>query len=226
MLIHKEMEEMYPKLKYFCLNMTGNSWDAEDLAHDSMVKALKFCQKDPSGKRQASFPLLTTIARNHWVDQLRKRSRESIGQTVEAPSTEKSLEQVMSGLDTLMERLTPKQLLVFVLKEIFEYRLSDIAKLIDMNETAVKSLLHRARRTLDEKRNQKEPEEPPAASQEWHQVDADWFQRQLLMAIRMEQPELLQRLAVSLRTAVQAPKPPARLSRRSSSPSSLLLRAA
>ncbi len=226
MLIHKEMEEMYPKLKGFCLNVTGNSWDAEDLAHDSMLKAMKFCQKDPSGKRKASFPLLVTIARNHWIDQLRKKSRETIGQTAEEPSQEKSTEQVLSGLDALMERMTPKQLLVFVLKDIFEYRLSDISQMLDMNATAVKSLLHRARRKLDEKRDLKEPEDIPAASQEWEPVDADWFQRQLLVAIRMEQPELLQRLALSLRTASQGPQAPARLSRSSGSPSVLLLRAA
>ncbi|MWV44618.1 sigma-70 family RNA polymerase sigma factor [Paenibacillus sp. HJL G12] len=226
MLIHKEIEEMYPKLKYFCLNVTGNPWDAEDLAHDSMLKAMKFCQKDSSGKRQASFPLLATIARNHWIDQLRKKSRETLGQIIEVPSQEKSIEQVMSGLDTLMERLTPKQLLVFVLRDIFEYRLSDIAKLLEMNETAAKSLLHRARRKLDEKRDEIESEEVPAASQEWLQVDADWFQRQLLTAIRMEQPELLTRLAVSLQAASGTPKAPARLSRRCGSPSSLLLRTA
>ncbi|MCJ8014346.1 sigma-70 family RNA polymerase sigma factor [Paenibacillus sp. KQZ6P-2] len=223
MLIHKELEDLYPKLKYVCLSMTGNSWDAEDLAHDSMLKAIKFCQKDPSGKREASLPLLTTIARNHWIDQLRKRSREAIGQTMEEPSREKTLEQLLSGLDTLMERLTPKQLLVFVLKEIFEYRLSDIAISLQLNETAVKSLLYRARRKL----NENEPAEIPAASQEWDLVDADWFQRQLLVAIRLEQPELLRKLALSLRTANQANQSPVRLSSHigSNSPS-LHLRAA
>lgn len=30
MLIHKEMEDVYPKLKHFCLSVTGNPWDAED----------------------------------------------------------------------------------------------------------------------------------------------------------------------------------------------------
>lgn len=73
MLIHKEMEDVYPKLKHFCLSVLSNPWDAEDLAHDSMLKALRFCQKDPSGKRTPSFPLLATIARNHWIDQLRKK---------------------------------------------------------------------------------------------------------------------------------------------------------
>jgi RNA polymerase sigma-70 factor (ECF subfamily) len=196
MLIQKEMEDLYPKLKYFCMNMTGNSWDAEDLAHDSMLKALVFCQKESSGKRRPSFPLLATIARNHWIDQLRKQSRETLGETADEPAHEKPLEQLLSGLDTLMERLTPKQLLAFVLKDIFEYRLSDIADSLELNETAVKSLLHRARRKL----NMNETPDIPASSSEWEQVDADWFQRQLLVAIRMEQPELLKRLAVSLRS--------------------------
>ncbi|WP_136603634.1 sigma-70 family RNA polymerase sigma factor [Paenibacillus dokdonensis] len=223
MLIHKEMEEMYPKLKYFCLRVTGNSWDAEDLAHDSLLKAERFYQKNPTGKRQASFPLLATIARNHWIDQLRKKSRETAGQPIETQSREKPLELLMSGLETLMERLTPKQLLVFVLKDIFEYRLSDIADSLEMNETAVKSLLHRARRKL----NEDETPEIPASGQEWDQVDADWFQRQLLVAIRMEQPELLKRLALSLRIANQTKPSPTQLGYRSgSASSSLRLRAA
>ncbi|MDR0266917.1 sigma-70 family RNA polymerase sigma factor [Paenibacillus sp.] len=204
MLIHKEMEDLYPKFKYFCMSVTGNSWDAEDLAHDSMLKALRYCQKDQAGKRQPSFPLLTTIARNHWIDQLRKKSRETLGEAADEPTHEKPLEQLLSGLDTLMERLTPKQLLVFVLKDIFEYRLSDIADSLELNETAVKSLLHRARRKL----NMNEMPEIPASTQEWEQVDADWFQRQLLVAIRMEQPELLKRLAVALRTEKPATAAP------------------
>ncbi|GIO32048.1 MULTISPECIES: RNA polymerase sigma factor [Paenibacillus] len=201
MLIHKEMEEVYPKLKYFCLSMTGNSWDAEDLAHDSMLKALRFCQKDPSAKRVPNFPLLATIARNHWIDQLRKKGRETAGPSEEEPSSEKPPELLMSGLETLMERLTPKQLLAFVLKDVFEYKLSDIADSLETSETAVKSLLHRARHNL----NGEELAEAPASAQEWENIDADWFQRQLLVSIRMEQPELLQRLAVQLRKTAQAP---------------------
>ncbi|WP_339322334.1 RNA polymerase sigma factor [Paenibacillus sp. FSL W8-0194] len=200
MLIHKEMEDVYPKLKHFCLSVTGNPWDAEDLAHDSMLKALRFCQKDPSGKRTPSFPLLATIARNHWIDQLRKKGRETTGQSVDEPSSDKPLELLLSGLETLMERLTPKQLLAFVLKDVFEYKLSDIADALETSETAVKSLLHRARHNV----NGEEFPEPPASAQEWEPVDADWFQRQLLVAIRMEQPELLQRLAVQLRKVKQA----------------------
>jgi RNA polymerase sigma-70 factor (ECF subfamily) len=222
MLIHKEMEDVYPKLKHFCLSVTGNPWDAEDLAHDSMLKALRFCQKDPSGKRTPSFPLLATIARNHWIDQLRKKGRETTGQSVDEPSSDKPLELLLSGLETLMERLTPKQLLAFVLKDVFEYKLSDIADALETSETAVKSLLHRARHNV----NGEELPEPPASAQEWEPVDADWFQRQLLLAIRMEQPELLKRLAVQLRKVKQAEPAQRRAHPSGSGPISLRLRAA
>ena len=47
-----------------------------------------------------------------------------------------------------MDKLTPKQLISFVLKEAFQYKISEVASLLNLTETAVKALLNRSRSTL------------------------------------------------------------------------------
>lgn len=224
MLIHEQVQTgylreditaLYPKLKKYCLSVTRNPWDAEDLAHDTIDKTLRFCLKNHSQQRQASLPLMMTIARNHWIDQIRKKSRESSEPMVEPASPDHPLDMLMSGLDTLMEHLTPKQLLVFVMKDIFTYRLSEISEMLDMNEMTVKSLLHRARRNISDS-----SAEVPVLEQYWKDIDTDWFQRYLLQSIRMEKPELLKELIDTLQQVqTQVPVSTSTHSRMSSVPS-------
>ncbi|OZB95906.1 sigma-70 family RNA polymerase sigma factor [Paenibacillus sp. XY044] len=199
---HREdISELYPSLKKYCLSVTRNHWDAEDLAHDTIDKTLRFCLKDPSEQRQPSLPLMMTIARNHWIDLIRKRSRESAEPMVESQSQDHPIDMLLSGLDTLMEKLTPKQLLVFVLKDVFESRVSDIASMLELNETTVKSLLHRARRNLSG-----DIGEAAAPDPYWKDVEQEAFRHTLLTAIRQEKPEMLQRLMKALQPAMeQAP---------------------
>lgn len=192
----EDISELYPSLKKFCLSVTRNRWDAEDLAHDTIDKTLRFCLKDPSSPRQPSLPLMMTIARNHWIDLVRKRSRESAEPMVEPQSTDHPIDTLLSGLDTLMEKLTPKQLLVFVLKDVFESRVSDIASMLELNETTVKSLLHRARRNLSGDTGEAISPDP-----HWKDVEQEEFRHILLTAIRQEKPELLQRLMEALQPA-------------------------
>ena len=48
-------------------------------------------------------------------------------------------------LEKLLKQLTPKQFITFVLKEAFQYKISEIAVLLNMSDTGVKALLNRSR---------------------------------------------------------------------------------
>lgn len=193
----EDVVNLYPELKNYCLRITRNSWDAEDLAHDTIAKAITFCQKKWPVEREVSFPFLATIARNQWIDHIRKQSRRSAEVIPEPQVHDQPDDRLLEGIDSLIEKLTPKQLLVFVMKEIFVYPIADISQKLNMNESTVKSLLHRARRNINIDST------VPSIEEYWNEVKKDYFRNQLLHAICLEKPELLQELAHALMPSIQ-----------------------
>ncbi|GAB6988006.1 RNA polymerase sigma factor [Paenibacillus pini] len=188
----EDIVNMYPELKKYCLRITRNCWDAEDLAHDTIAKSISFCQKKWPENREVSFSFLATIARNQWIDHIRKQSRQSAEMILEPQVHDQPNHRLLEGIDSLIEKLTPKQLIVFVMKEIFEFPLADISQMLEMNETTVKSLLHRARRNING------DSAVPSVEQYWSDVELSSFRNILLHAIRLEKPESLQELAQAL----------------------------
>ncbi len=58
---------------------------------------------------------------------------------------------VLSWVGRIIEGLPEQQKLVIQLRDIEEYDLDEIAKMLDMNNTAVRVALSRARKTIREK---------------------------------------------------------------------------
>lgn len=137
------IEETLEKLSYYCLYLTKNKWDSEEVLQEAVVKTL-------TAYPEANFPppvsLLKKIAYNAWVDRLRKQKKEELVSDIQesAPTEKQDTAQHMEHL----RKLTPKQLIVFVLKEAFHFQSIEIAKLLQTNESAVKGLLHRGRTNL------------------------------------------------------------------------------
>ena len=139
------IEEMVPKLFRYCYFLTKDKWDGEDLAQESVYKALT---RYPD-RQDWSPALLKKMAYHLWIDKGRKESRETIGSVPEAGMENHPKEWIspeMIGM--LSNRLTPKQLVAFVLKEAFQYKISEVAVLLNLAETAVKALLNRSRAKL------------------------------------------------------------------------------
>lgn len=51
-------------------------------------------------------------------------------------------------MHTLIQHMTPVQRAVFLLKDVYDFSLADIAEKLQMTPGAVKAALHRARRSL------------------------------------------------------------------------------
>ncbi|MCA1055676.1 hypothetical protein LCM10_11830 [Rossellomorea aquimaris] len=140
----QELGELVERLQHYCLFLTKNKWDGEDLCQESICKALKHY---PDQSKWSS-PLLKKMAYHAWVDKIRKQSKEML---VDAP--EKSMEIGsnidLEPLERLISTLTPKQLVTLVLKEAFQFKISEIACLLDTSDTAVKALLRRTRSGVD-----------------------------------------------------------------------------
>ncbi|MGM0829441.1 MAG: sigma factor-like helix-turn-helix DNA-binding protein [Bacillota bacterium] len=137
------MEELVPKLYRYCYFLTKSKWDGEDLAQESICKALSHYPA-----QQWSSSLLNKIAYHLWVDKVRKQSKESIGGVPEVKAEETKEGISLETIEKLSKKMTPKQLVTFVLKEAFQYKISEVADVLGMTETAVKALLNRSREKL------------------------------------------------------------------------------
>ncbi|CAN7501164.1 sigma factor-like helix-turn-helix DNA-binding protein [Rossellomorea sp. LjRoot5] len=139
------IEEMVPKLFRYCYFLTKDKWDGEDLAQESVYKALS---RYPD-RQDWSPALLKKMAYHLWIDKGRKESRETIGSVPESGLEIHPKEWISPEMvGVLSSRLTPKQLVSFVLKEAFQYKISEVAVLLKLTETAVKALLNRSRSKL------------------------------------------------------------------------------
>ncbi|WP_438349187.1 sigma-70 family RNA polymerase sigma factor [Paenibacillus sp. FA6] len=183
-----QCEDLYTILQKHCLSITNNRWDADDLTQETLAKTLSFYAS--KCEPNITMPLLRTIARNSWIDELRKKSKLQLGPIDECGHEDQSSEDLQEGLEQLMERLTPKQLLAFVMKEGFMYSLSEIANRLQIKETAVKALLYRAR--------QKSQDHPGDFSHHWLNISRDWFKNRLLQAVKYESPTVLEELIIAI----------------------------
>lgn len=82
------MKEQRDSLLRYCRFLTKNQWDADEIAQESLAKALEHYRQE-----EWTQALLKRIAYSVWIDVTRKRRWE----TVEAPRQEQSYQ--LSGFD-------------------------------------------------------------------------------------------------------------------------------
>ncbi|OAB39494.1 sigma-70 family RNA polymerase sigma factor [Paenibacillus glacialis] len=186
--LKKQCEDLYSILQQHCLSITNNRWDADDLTQETFAKTLSYYAS--KSEPNITMPLLRTIARNSWIDEVRKKSKLQLGPVDECGHEDKKSEDLQEALDQLIEKLTPKQLLAFVMKEAFLYSLSEIANTLQIKETAVKALLYRAR--------QKSQDHTGDFSHHWLNIPQDWFKSRLLQAVKYENPAFLEELIIAI----------------------------
>jgi RNA polymerase sigma-70 factor, ECF subfamily len=144
-----------PALYSYCRHLTGNIWDAEDLVQDTLLRGFgQWGVTHPAIRDHRSY--LLRIATNVWIDRIRRRETETRAVAVNAAavtSSEPPLERstdIREAGSRLLQRLSPQERAVFVLKEIFNMSLEEIAKLLATTTGAIKAALHRGRDRLNE----------------------------------------------------------------------------
>ncbi|KJD45756.1 RNA polymerase sigma factor [Paenibacillus terrae] len=144
----ENLEELQAVLKRYCLSLTKSNWDAEELAQDTWVKALG---KLNSFKHTNPKALLLRIAKNTWIDNIRRKAvytrivnREQAKVTV----PDNGPFEIELALQSLMNHLSPLQRTVFLLRDVFGYSISETSDMLETTEGAVKVALHRARKSL------------------------------------------------------------------------------
>ena len=129
--------------------------EAEDVTQDVLVK---LWNKNESLSGYASVEALAmTMTKNHCLDQL-KAKRSSNLRIVHNNYTDREpcLQQKVEDNDSLtwvakiINQLPEQQRMIIQLREVEQYEFEEIAKLLEMNETAIRVALSRARKTIRE----------------------------------------------------------------------------
>lgn len=142
----EELNEKYQNLLRYCLFLTKNEWDGSDLAQEAITKTIKHY----SNSAVINNRLLKKIAYNKWIDIVRKRQNEVLQEVPdEQTSSNYHVEKTIITTEVLLTKLTPKQAIIFFLKEAFDYQALEIADLLGTTEGAIKSSLHRSRKRLE-----------------------------------------------------------------------------
>lgn len=130
--------------------------EAEDATQEVLVRLWN--NKAKLGAYSSVEALAMTITKNYCLDQL-KSKRASEMRIVHSNYTDRQagLDRQTEDRDTwgwaekIIETLPEQQKMILQMRDIEEYDYEEIAKIMDMNETAVRVALSRARKTLREK---------------------------------------------------------------------------
>ena len=129
--------------------------EAEDATQEVIVK---LWNKNENLEAYNSVEALAmTMTKNYCLDQLKSKRAGNL-KIVHNNFTDRtpSLQQIVEDDDSLnwvgkiIDKLPEQQRLIVQMREIEQYEFAEIAKILDMNETAIRVALSRARKTIRE----------------------------------------------------------------------------
>ncbi|GAA1563813.1 sigma-70 family RNA polymerase sigma factor [Actinomadura kijaniata] len=146
------------RLASLAYRLMGSAADAEDAVQEA------FLHWQAADRQRIRVPeaWLTKVVTNLCLDRLRSaqaRRERAFGAWLPEPlldgdpmlgpaDTFEQRESVSLAVLTLMERLSPFERAVYVLREAFSYGHTEIAEILDITESASQQHLHRARRRI------------------------------------------------------------------------------
>ncbi|MGG0188397.1 RNA polymerase subunit sigma-70 [Bacillus rhizoplanae] len=179
----------YAELKRYCTFLTKSTWDGEDLAQETICKVLKK-YTNAECNQSICLTLLYKVARNQWLDQMRTKAYERENDQEASYEPHANVAELYALIETMLSCLNEMQTVIFLLKDVFEYSLADIAAITSMSEGAVKASLFRTRNKL---KMIKEEEGFVSSKDMEEEIEI------LVKAIRQQTPELLVNLIPTLK---------------------------
>jgi RNA polymerase sigma factor (sigma-70 family) len=130
--------------------------EAEDATQEILMKLWRNKEKIVEYKNVEAFSM--TMTKNFCLDRLKSKQAQNlkiVHSNYEDNNT--SLEKQLEARDSvdwvskIIEELPDQQKIILQLRDIEEYDFDEIAKVVDMNPTAIRVALSRARKTIREK---------------------------------------------------------------------------
>jgi RNA polymerase sigma-70 factor, ECF subfamily len=154
-------EELRPLMLSIAYRMVGSFSEAEDIVQEAFVRLHE------AGEVESPKAWLSTVVTRLAIDHLRSarvRREQYTGTWLPepvlsdpAPDAAVRAESLSMAVLVLLERLSPVERAVFVLREAFDYGYDEIAEIVGKSPANVRQLAVRARRHVDERRPRFEP---------------------------------------------------------------------
>jgi RNA polymerase sigma-70 factor (ECF subfamily) len=138
--------------------MLGSVADAEDMLQETFIR----WQRAPDAEIRSPRAFLVTIISRLCINHLqsaRVQREEYVGQWLPEPiltspgSDPLEIVRIDESLSmaflVMLERLTPVERAVFLLREVFEYEYSELAAVLDQSEANCRQILSRAKRHVN-----------------------------------------------------------------------------
>ncbi|WP_042461462.1 RNA polymerase sigma factor SigJ [Streptacidiphilus jiangxiensis] len=168
----ERFEALRPRLEAIAYRLLGSASEAEDAAQETFLR----WQAADAESIAVPEAWLTKVITNLCLNQLssaRVRRETYVGEWLPEPlfagdpmlgpmDTVEQRESVSYAVLTIMERLSPNERAVYVLREAFDYSHREIAEILDLTEAASQQIFHRAKRHVAEGRIRTEIEEAAA----------------------------------------------------------------
>ncbi|MEV6330243.1 RNA polymerase sigma factor SigJ [Streptomyces sp. NPDC051909] len=165
-------EAARPRLEAIAYRLLGSSSEAEDAVQETFLR----WQAAEVGRIEVPEAWLTKVLTNYCLNQLtsaRARRETYVGRWLPEPllagdpmlgpaDTAEQRESVSYAVLVLMERLSPGERAVYVLREAFDYPHREIAEILDITEAASQQTYHRAKKHIADGRARTEIDEAAA----------------------------------------------------------------
>jgi len=154
------------KVYGLCYRVIGNAEDAKDISQLVFIKLWENLEKYDPGFTFDTW--LYRMVQNVAIDFLRSRnSRDAtVNSSLRLVKTEEDADQgltlqhkeIEQVFNEISEQLSPKQKMVFVMNQMEDMQLAEIAKIVGSSESTVRNHLFNARKTLQKELRRRYPE--------------------------------------------------------------------
>jgi RNA polymerase sigma-70 factor (ECF subfamily) len=161
----QEIVESYKKKVYYiAYDIVGDFHEAEDISQEVFIKMYRALDRFRKDAKMSSWLYQITV--NTAIDSLRRRKAkprfnvediEQVGvrdRAFQSASPEADPERravatlMQEHIDLALQKITPQERAVFVMRHYNEFKIREIAEVLDVSPGTVKSLLFRALRKL------------------------------------------------------------------------------
>jgi RNA polymerase sigma-70 factor (TIGR02957 family) len=150
----QDLYEQYKRLMFkLAYQLLGSVSDAEDVVHDVFIKLYDVSPKK-LGEPKAYLCKMVTNRCRDLQKSARNKREQYFGEWLPEPlyyAEEHSIEsveredQLSYGMLVLLEKLTPKERVVFVLREALSFEYHEIAELVEKSEANCRKIFSRAK---------------------------------------------------------------------------------
>lgn len=149
------MEPAKNKMYRLALRLLVSKEAAEDAIQEVMLKLWSKKDKMSSYDNVEAFAM--TVTKNHCLDQLKSKQNSNLRIVHSnyddgnlAPDRQMEIDDELSQVRKIIAALPEQQRTIVQLREIEQYEYEEIAEMLEMNPTAIRVALSRARKTIRE----------------------------------------------------------------------------